>query len=315
MSHPVTEDRVESAFEGRVVAAFGRRFEVRDERGVVHEARPAGRKQSIVCGDRVACEYDVRHDATAIASVLPRTTLLARANLRGESEPIAANLSQLLVVIASQPQPDLFILDRYLCAATSAGMHGRVIVNKSDLPEEALSATDAAVFESAGYPITRCAAQSGDGLNAIRAALRRETSALVGQSGVGKSSLVAALLPQEDVATGDLSRSSEGRHTTTASRAYELDADSWLIDSPGVRDYAPALDQLEQTTLGFIEIARLAPHCRFQDCRHVHEPSCAVRAAVTDHSFDSRRYESYRRLRRLHDDFSAMRAPQGRRSR
>ena len=304
-----------SPFEATVVAAYGRRFEVRDAAGQHHEARPQGRKQSVVCGDRVRCQHDPQHDELAIEAVLPRQTLLARANLRGDSEAVAANLTQLLVVLAPQPAPDLFVLDRYLCAATSAGMRGHIIVKKSDLDGDALPAADEAAFEAAGYTISRCSASTAAGLDGLRRVLGGETSALVGQSGVGKSSLVAALLPHEEVTTGTLTTSTEGRHTTTASRMYYLTTDSRLIDSPGVRDYAPALDQLEQTTLGFIEIARLAPTCRFQDCRHMQEPDCAVQAAVADGSLQARRYESYRRLRRLQDEFAAQHVTRGRRGR
>ena len=129
------------------------------------------------------------------------------------------------------------------------------------------------------------------------------------------SSDLAALAPSQDVKTGELTRDDEGRHTTTASRAFELDANSWLIDSPGVRDFAPTLEHIEQTTLGFPEIARLAPACRFQDCRHLQEPNCAVQAAVAGGRLNARRYESYRRLRRLHDDFATARSARSHRSR
>src|SRR5262249_25295581 len=135
---------------------------------------------------------------------------------------------------------------------------------------------------------------------------------------VGKSSLVRALLPQEDVATGDLVRDEDGRHTTTSSRAYRLpsdqpDAVGTLIDSPGVRDFAPAIDLLDERTLGFPEVERHAPRCRFQDCKHLQEPGCAVMAAVETHDMAARRYESYRRLRRLFADLVEARGPGHRR--
>jgi ribosome biogenesis GTPase len=135
---------------------------------------------------------------------------------------------------------------------------------------------------------------------------------LVGQSGVGKSSLVAALLPHAEVQTGGLMREEEGRHTTTASRAYPLDSGGTLIDSPGVRDFAPAIDQLDAKTLGFPEIARLAAGCRFLDCRHMQEPGCAVVAASENGAMLARRYESYRRLRRRYADLVEARGPKAR---
>jgi ribosome biogenesis GTPase len=129
---------------------------------------------------------------------------------------------------------------------------------------------------------------------------------------------VSALLPGEDIATGELMRDEEGRHTTTASRAYRLpasqgDATGTLIDSPGVRDFAPAIDHLDERTLGFPEVATLAGGCRFLDCKHLQEPACAVIAAVRAGGMSERRYESYRRLRRLYADLVEARGPAHRR--
>jgi ribosome biogenesis GTPase len=141
--------------------------------------------------------------------------------------------------------------------------------------------------------------------------LAGKISVLVGQSGVGKSSLVNALLPAAltQIETGGLMREEEGRHTTTASRSYPLDSGGTLIDSPGVRDFAPAIEQLDAQTLGFPEVDRLAAECRFQDCKHMQEPACAVIAAVQAGALWPRRYESYRRLRRRYSDLIEARGP------
>jgi ribosome biogenesis GTPase len=136
----------------------------------------------------------------------------------------------------------------------------------------------------------------------MRALLAGSVSVLVGQSGVGKSSLVNALLPGERVETGGLVREEEGRHTTTASRAYRLESGGTLIDSPGVRDFAPALEQLDAQTLGFPEVDARAARCKFQDCKHIQEPGCAVIAAAESGEIFARRYESYRRMRRRYSD-------------
>src|SRR6185295_11147846 len=120
-------------FDAEVIAAFGRHLIVRDAAGRELRARPSGRRLSIVCGDHVRCEADRAHDEILVVEVRPRTTLLARANLRGESEPVVANITQLVVVVAPLPAPDFFIVDRYLCAATAAGVAGAIAVNKSDL--------------------------------------------------------------------------------------------------------------------------------------------------------------------------------------
>ncbi len=296
------------AFEADVVAAFGRHLLVRNAAGEELRARPSGRKHSIVCGDRVRCVADSAHNELLIVEVLPRRTLLARANLRGASEPVVANISQLVVVVAPLPAPDYFIVDRYLCAATAAGIGGAIAINKSDLGAE-IDTVELEAYASAGYAHLSCSAKAGAGLEPLKKALTGAVSVLVGQSGVGKSSLVSALLPEAEVVTGELMREEEGRHTTTASRAYNLNFGGTLMDSPGVRDFAPAIDQLDARTLGFPEIERLAGSCRFQDCRHMQEPDCAVISAVDADSLLARRYESYRRLRRRYSDLVEARGP------
>jgi ribosome biogenesis GTPase / thiamine phosphate phosphatase len=306
-------------FEAEVVAAYGRHLRVRATGGATGElrARPSGRRLSIVCGDRVQCEVDRKHDEVLIVEVLPRRTLLARANMRGEGEPVVANITRLVVVVAPVPRPDFFVIDRYLCAATAAGITGAIAVNKADLGDEGLG-EDLASYVAAGYQHVQCSARRGQGIDELRALLATGASVLVGQSGVGKSSLVRALLPGEEVATGDLMREEEGRHTTTASRAYRLSQDpaaGTLIDSPGVRDFAPAIDQLDEKTLGFPEIAARARGCRFGDCKHLQEPACAVIAAVETREVSPRRYESYRRLRRLYSDLVEARGPGSRKRR
>jgi len=295
-------------FDAEVIAAFGRHLLVRAGSDELR-ARPSGRKHSIVCGDRVRCRVDRAHDEVLIVEVLPRRTLLARANLRGESEPVVANITQLVVVVAPLPQADFFIVDRYLCAATAAGIKGAVAVNKSDLDANKLATEEIDAYAAAGYAHVACSAKDGNGLAELRALLSDAVSVLVGQSGVGKSSLVNALLPKSQIETGGLMREEEGRHTTTASRAYELDSGGSLIDSPGVRDFAPAIEQLDEQTLGFPEVDRLASGCRFQDCKHMHEPACAIMAAVEAGALLPRRYESYKRLRRRYADLVEARGP------
>ncbi|MBU6378230.1 MAG: ribosome small subunit-dependent GTPase A [Gammaproteobacteria bacterium] len=310
-------------FDAQVIAAYGRHLKVRNDDGQVLQARPFGRKLQPVCGDRVRCAADAAHDEIHITAILPRRSLLARATLRGDAEPVVANLSLLVAVMAPLPHPDLFIIDRYLCAASSAGLKAVVLVNKADLLSDPAAThggtRDAAVaalthgFESAGYPVVGCSAESGAGLEALRQQLRGETSVFVGQSGVGKSSLIARLVPALTIATGELDRDAEGRHTTTSSALYDLPEGGAVIDSPGVRDFAPAIAGLEARSLGFPEVDQLAVGCRFIDCQHLQEPGCAVRAAVDSGAFDARRYESYRRLRRLHRDLKAAQGPRRRR--
>jgi ribosome biogenesis GTPase len=289
---------------GHVIATFGRHLLVRGADGRELQARPFGRSLGAVCGDQVSYRIDTRHEEVHVLEVLPRRTALWRTSKRGGAEAVVANLTELLVVLAPLPAPDLYVVDRYLCAATAGGMAATLIVNKSELGIEAALAAELEAYAAAGYPALHCSAVTGAGAEALTAALTRGTvAALVGQSGVGKSSLVRRLVPRAEVAIGDLVREEEGRHTTTAARLFDLPHGATLIDSPGVRDFAPAVSALDERTLGFPEVARLAPECRFGDCLHMREPGCAVRAAADNGTLHARRYESYRRLRRLQEKF------------
>jgi ribosome biogenesis GTPase / thiamine phosphate phosphatase len=295
---------------GQVIAAFGRHMLVRLAGGEQRRARPFGRALTVVCGDQVRCRDDAHHEELHVLEVINRRNALYRSNLRGVAEPVVANLTGLLVVLAPLPVPDFFVIDRYLAAATSAGLAATLVLNKADLGMDASVAAELAVYLACGYGTVMCSAAAGMGLEELRAVLAPGTvAALVGQSGVGKSSLVRCLLPGVEIEIGELVRAEEGRHTTTAARLYELAHGAALIDSPGVRDFAPAVGSLDERSLGFVEVERLAPACRFADCRHMREPACAVQAAAHTGEMHPRRYESYRRLRRLREELTAARGP------
>ena len=224
-----------------------------------------------------------------------------------------ANLTRLLVVIAPVPPPDPFVADRYLAAAESAGIAATPVLNKLELGIDAALRTQLEVYATAGYEYMTVSAATGEGVDALLSVCAGHLVALVGQSGVGKSSLVHRLAPGAEAEIGGLMRDEEGRHTTTVSRLYDLADGGQLIDSPGVRDFAPAIDHLEPRSLGFVEVARLSPGCRFTDCRHMREPACAIRQGVEAGLMDPRRYESYRRLRRLAEELTAVRGPKQKR--
>lgn len=300
-------------FEARVTATFGRHLLVRDATGKELEARPFGRGLNVVCGDNVRCRPDPHHDEIHVVEIIQRRTALYRSNVRGATEPVIANLSRLMVVLAPVPVPDLFVVDRYLSAAESGGIAGLLVVNKTELGIDDELAAQLEVFTAAGYRWFPCSVKTGEGIDALLEVCAGQVAALVGQSGVGKSSLVDRLIPGAVVEVGDLVREEEGRHTTTASRMFDLPLGGNLIDSPGVRDFAPAVDRLDARSLGFVEVERLAPQCRFSDCRHMREPGCAVQGATESGGMSPRRYESYRRLRRLYEELTAARGPERRR--
>jgi ribosome biogenesis GTPase / thiamine phosphate phosphatase len=288
----------------RVTAVHRRLLQVRTEDGGEATARISGRELSVVCGDLVRCAFDSHHSELHVTQVERRLNGLYRTNSRGGSELIAANLTQLLIVVAPLPRPDFFVIDRYLCAAHCSGIAAKIVLNKCELPMSAESDGELAAYRAAGLPAAQVSAHTGAGLEALKALLPDQISILVGQSGVGKSSLLRSLLPGCDAPVGALIRDDEGRHTTTVTRLYALPGGGDILDSPGVRDFAPAIDRLDPAALGFIEIEALARQCRFSDCRHLREPDCAVRSGVEVSAISARRYESYRRLRRLYDRMS-----------
>jgi ribosome biogenesis GTPase len=290
-------------FAARVVESFGRRAIVRTADGEQVPAEMFGKRLAVVCGD----EVQVRHarakvsadDAPRIISVAPRRSLFARTDSRGRTEPLAANLTLLAIFIAPEPQPDPYMVDRYLAGAAYAGIRGAVIVNKCDLPSAAAPEFAAIVeeYRRADYPTLMLSAKKAHGMEAVRELLRENVTMLAGQSGVGKSTFTNTIVPTSERPTRTLSDASgEGRHTTVSTALFRIPGGGELIDSPGVRDYAPALVDDAAVQTGWPEILALAPACRFNNCLHVREPDCAVLAAVAEGSFSPRRYESYKRL-------------------
>lgn len=301
-------------FTATLIVTFGRHARVRCDDGREFDARPMGRKLDCVCGDRVDCRHDPGHDEVHMVGVRPRRNLLQRSDARGRPEPVIANIDLLAVVAAPAPAPDYFLIDRYLAAAHCAGINALLIANKLDLDDG--QATLQALQRLAaplGLRVIAASATNGQGITELQQQFAGRTGALVGQSGVGKSSLLQALLPANQLRIQELDRDDEGRHTTTRSEMYALPHGGAIIDSPGVRDYVPAISALEPRALGFAEIEKLAPGCRFADCIHMREPDCAVIQAVDNGGCDARRYESYRRLRRLFEDLQP--APGSQRSR
>lgn len=284
---------------GWVVESYGRRVVVARSAVDKVTCKLRGRKLEVVVGDVVRIEPDRPGGDWTVTERLPRRNVLQRSDSRGMDESIAANLDQVAVVLAPRPPSDPYIADRYLAGAAYAGIAALLVVNKQDLPPAERGLDFVAPLEQAGLTAHHVSARTGGGLDALRAALSGRRTLFAGQSGVGKSSLYNVLSGSDIRMTRTLSDASgEGRHTTVSSAILTL---PWgeLVDSPGVRDYAPPIVPLRSVQDGYIEIARLAESCRFQDCLHQREPDCAVRAAVDAGSVTERRYESYRRLLNL----------------
>jgi ribosome biogenesis GTPase len=253
----------------------------------------------------VIAEPIERESDWLITGIEPRRNELARPDSRGRTEVLAANVSCVAVVAAQEPAPDWFIVDRYLAAAENMGSTGVVLFNKSELAEDGSHRQFLEDYQRAGYRVIECSAATGAQMDAVAEALGGEITIVVGQSGVGKSSIINRLVDNDEQRIGDLSGSSgEGRHTTVNSVMIDLPGGGAVIDSPGVRDFAPAVMSASEVQHGFAEIEAARSRCRFADCRHLKEPDCAVKQAVVDGEISDRRYESYRRLLRLAGELS-----------
>jgi ribosome biogenesis GTPase len=280
---------------GRIIASYGRRGVLDPGDGSQRRYVLKGRKIRAVCGDLVSwAEQKDSHEAL-VREIQPRKNVLERPDSAGRGELIAANLDRLFVVLAPAPEPDFFIADRYLCAAELMGATGLIIWNKTDLNPELPQ--QLAEYTKLGYEVLTVSCKLGEGTEQLAAHLKDGINMLVGQSGVGKSSLINLLVPDADAAIGELSlASSEGKHTTTASYMHTLLAGGELIDSPGVREFAPLIAELQTVPTGFREIRNLADGCKFNNCQHLREPDCEVKNALARGEISARRYESYKRL-------------------
>ena len=288
---------------GLVIAAHGRRGKLETKSGLQLRYLVQGRRQRVVCGDHVDWIYD-DHDTLAIVTgISPRANALERQPPgRPGVEVLAANLSLLIVVCAPKPETDWFLIDRYLCTGELMGCQLLLASNKSDLVEPAHE-TMLSDYARIGYTCLSVSAQTNAGMDTLGHALHDQIGILVGQSGVGKSSIINRLVPDADIAVAAISASTqEGTHTTTASAMHDLPNSGRLIDTPGVRDFVPAIPEPQSVQAGFPEILAVATDCRFSNCRHLREPDCGVKNAVRSNAISPRRYESYKRLLRAVTD-------------
>lgn len=283
----------------RVVANHGAELTLRTSSGESITATQKKKLGLVVTGDLVRWQAE-DHGIARVIEVMPRKSTLARTDRQGHAKPIATNISQVLVVTAPKPPFDTLLLDRYCVAASNIGADISIVINKTDLLDEATNETAAhieSLYTSLGYKVARCCVKESGGLTAVEALLSNQISILVGQSGVGKSSILDTLMPEEGIKTGSLSDNSGlGRHTTTVTNWYDLSNGGAIIDSPGVRLFS--LEHLESVDIqaGFVEIADHAAYCKFNDCSHQHEPDCAVLAALENEQIDKGRYAHFLEL-------------------
>jgi ribosome biogenesis GTPase len=279
---------------GVVVAAHGRHYVVETGVGSLVRCVPRGKKSLLACGDRVVIA-PAGGDAGVIEGCEARTSLFLRAAPHRQ-KLIAANATQVAIVVAGEPSFSDELVCRILVAAETQGIKALVALNKSDL--EAATRTARArleQFADAGYPLMTLSAKSD--IAPLAARLVGETTVLIGQSGMGKSTVVNALVPGAGARTQEISTFLDaGRHTTSATRMFRLPGGGTIVDSPGVQEFGLAHLTPAQIEHGFPELSALAGQCRFRDCRHAAEPGCVVRAAVAEGRVAARRLELLHRI-------------------
>ena len=291
----MTPDTTQKAL---VIATYSREMLLRLADQSEVRARIKGKKIRPVCGDNVEALSLPNEPEWLITSILPRSNELTRPDSRGRTEILAANLDFLVVVAAQAPPADWFIVDRYLAAAELMHVPALVVFNKTDLyPATETSSAELHNYELIGYTTISCSAENGENVAQLSAAMQNHTAIIVGQSGVGKSSLINRMLGNNSLRVREISAATgEGRHTTVNSAMLTLPDGGFVIDSPGVRDYAPVIESPADVIHGFREVRDLGHGCRFANCKHLREPDCAVKSAVEDGQISERRYESFRRL-------------------
>lgn len=279
---------------GLIVAAYGKRYDIELANGECVSCVTRGKKNDLACGDHV-CITRTSSGEGVVEEILPRNSLLYRSNAF-RSKLLAANVTQIVIVLAAKPSFYEELLNRCLIAAETAGIRVLILLNKCDLAgETAVALEQLSLYRTLGYEVLSLSARQD--VSSLRPRLAGQTSVLVGQSGMGKSTLVNSLLPDEEVRTREISTALDsGKHTTTATRLYHLDAASHLIDSPGLQEFGLAHLTPDQIEHAFGEFRPYLGECRFSNCRHSREPGCAILQAVTEEHIAQRRLDCYHKL-------------------
>ncbi|PCJ27785.1 MAG: ribosome biogenesis GTPase RsgA [SAR86 cluster bacterium] len=287
---------------GRVISHFGKQVDVESmdpkQNGRIVRCHQRANLPRLVTGDLVVWEEE-GVDSGVVLALGARRNLFGRPNSSGVFKPVAANIDLVLVVFASSPMPHVSLIDRYLVAIENLQLQAMLILNKSDLlKEEDVIDMDNMLsnYEKIGYALHKVSAEDGNGIDQLEQSLAGKTTILVGQSGVGKSSLINRLGLDAIAEVGPLSQTRDtGTHTTTTSRLFHLRSCD-LIDSPGIREFGLGHIDQQQVFDGFIELKPLSGHCKFRDCSHRIEPGCAVQLAREKGDISHARVESYFRI-------------------
>lgn len=299
---PFDQSNLSAPETGLIIAHYGRQLEVQgidgEHAGQIWRCHLRSNLEALVTGDLIIWQADSTNQIGVVSALLPRSSLLTRPDPYQKIKPVAANVSLILIVFAPLPTPSTGLIDRYLVACETVGIPALLVLNKSDLLDTETGANLRALlqeYQTLGYNSIEVSCL-GD-LSALRAHIGTKNVAFVGQSGVGKSSLINVLLPQAMQRVNIISDNSQlGQHTTTTTRLFPLTNGGALIDSPGIREFGLWHLNESQIQQGFIEFRELYGTCRFRNCQHQTEPDCAIKQAAAEGKILPRRLESLNRL-------------------
>ncbi|MCW2257326.1 ribosome biogenesis GTPase [Providencia alcalifaciens] len=303
----IDDSQLGEAQEGLVISRFGQHADIEALDGTVQRCNLRRTISSLVTGDRVVwrpalnTQADIKINGI-VEAVHERHSVLTRPDYYDGLKPIAANIDQIVVVSAILPELSLNIIDRYLVACETLGVKPIIVLNKIDLLDEENREWVSelmTIYSEIGYQVLEVSGQTNEGMEALTNALVGKISVFVGQSGVGKSSLLNGLLPNKEhaILVNDVSDNSGlGQHTTTTSRLYHFPQGGDVIDSPGVREFGLWHLSTEQVTQGFVEFREYLGGCKFRDCKHIDDPGCILREAVDEGKIAESRFENYHRI-------------------
>ena len=288
---------------GLVIARYGHQVDVESlstGEPLLFRCHIRANLASLVPGDRVIWCPGTGQTGVIVARDERRNELL-RPDRYNNLKPVAANIDHILIVLAPEPEPHDNLIDRYLVAAEITGIPPVLLLNKADLLNQDNRAEIESLlkrYRALGYATAQVSAATGERMAALDALVQNQTNVFVGQSGVGKSSLIQRLLPHEQLRVGEISEATgKGTHTTTTARLYHLEQGGALIDSPGIREFGLWHMTPDQLEYGFVELRALRGQCRFRNCRHAGEPGCALDEAVETGRISPQRLASFRRIR------------------
>lgn len=272
----------------QITASFGRRYIVRTPDGKTYEATTRKKRIDFACGDQVHINH-INQQQVVIEDYLPRSSLLYRQDST-RSKLIAANVTLMLIVLAAVPTPSEMLLQRALLAAEAAQIQPLIVLNKADLPENDIWLQKISFYQGLGYELINISALRD--VKKLRNRLQDECAILLGQSGMGKSTLTNALLGNVQARVGEISTALDsGRHTTTHAQLYDLDKNSQLIDSPGLQAFGLHHLQIANLLSYFPDMRSYIGKCRFHNCSHRQEPGCALKQAVNEHKIEPERLQ------------------------